>query len=76
MVDPMLDYQYGPDHEELGANRVIVPFMACGDINGYDADQTYPLDTLYVTLDPVQPPITAPYKSFIENIKHLNNNVI
>jgi tRNA (cytidine32/guanosine34-2'-O)-methyltransferase len=66
MIDPMLDYQYGPEHQELGPNRVIVPFMACGDINGYDADQTYALDDTYVRREPVQPPITAPYKSFLE----------
>ena len=25
-------------------NRLIVPFLACGDLSGYDADQSYPLD--------------------------------
>ena len=24
-------------------NRVIVPFLACGDLSGYDSDKTYPL---------------------------------
>jgi tRNA (cytidine32/guanosine34-2'-O)-methyltransferase len=66
MIDPLLNYQYGPDHEMLGANRVLVPFMACGDINGYDADQTYPLGDSYQHLEPIQKPINPPYKSFLE----------
>lgn len=26
-------------------NDVVVPFMACGDLSGYDADQSYDLPT-------------------------------
>lgn len=26
-----------------GVNRVIVPFLACGDLSAYDSDRTYPL---------------------------------
>lgn len=26
-----------------GPNRVIVPFLACGDLSAYDSDRTYPL---------------------------------
>ena len=26
-----------------GVNRVIVPFLACGDLSAYDSDKTYPL---------------------------------
>ena len=26
-----------------GPNRVIVPFLACGDLSGFDSDKTYPL---------------------------------
>lgn len=32
------------DFESLeGINRIVVPFMACGDLSGYDADKTYPV---------------------------------
>jgi tRNA (cytidine32/guanosine34-2'-O)-methyltransferase len=27
----------------VGPNRVIVPFLACGDLSAYDSDQTYDL---------------------------------
>lgn len=45
-----------------------MPFMACGDLSGYDADQTYPLTTSsaekeYQSLSPTQEPINPPYKT-------------
>lgn len=51
-----------------GVNRIIVPFVACGDLSGYDADQTYPLATSsgekeYQSLSPTQEPINPPYKT-------------
>jgi len=27
-----------------GVNRIIVPFLACGDLSAYDSDKTYPLE--------------------------------
>lgn len=27
-----------------GPNRVIVPFLACGDLSAYDSDRNYPLE--------------------------------
>ena len=29
-----------------GSNRVIVPFLACGDLSAYDSDKTYPLQVI------------------------------
>ena len=50
-----------------GVNRVIVPFLACGDLGAYDSDKTYDVgqdDGLqYVPLPPVQGPINPPYKT-------------
>ncbi|KAG0162718.1 putative tRNA (cytidine(32)/guanosine(34)-2'-O)-methyltransferase, partial [Apophysomyces sp. BC1015] len=66
MVNPLLDMHYDGMNELVGPNRTIVPFVACGDLNGYDADRTYPLKTSYTSLEPLQPPITAPYKTAIE----------
>lgn len=45
-----------------------MPFIACGDLSGYDADQTYPLATSnaekeYQSLSPTQEPINPPYKT-------------
>ena len=28
----------------LGPAALVVPFVACGDLNGYDADKSYPLE--------------------------------
>lgn len=66
MANPLLDLQYDGMNELVGPNRTIVPFIACGDLNGYDADRTYPLQDSYKSLDPLQPPITAPYKTAME----------
>ncbi|KAJ3328265.1 putative tRNA (cytidine(32)/guanosine(34)-2'-O)-methyltransferase, partial [Kappamyces sp. JEL0680] len=65
MLNPLLDYSYGPEHEVTGINRVIAPFLACGDLE-YDADATYVLPEGHVVLDVVQPPINPPYKSFLD----------
>ncbi|XP_030403190.1 putative tRNA (cytidine(32)/guanosine(34)-2'-O)-methyltransferase isoform X2 [Gopherus flavomarginatus] len=44
MSNPLLDHCYDVDFNQLeGPNRVIVPFLACGDLSAYDSDQTYPL---------------------------------
>ncbi|ORY95942.1 FtsJ-like methyltransferase-domain-containing protein [Syncephalastrum racemosum] len=66
MVNPLLDMNYDGMNELVGPNRVIVPFLACGDLNGYDADRTYPLESTHTALDPLQPPITAPYKTAMQ----------
>ncbi|OIV89256.1 hypothetical protein TanjilG_24191 [Lupinus angustifolius] len=53
-----------------GPNKVYIPFLACGDLNGYDSDRSYPLPKVargtYQSLDPVQPPIAPPYKRALE----------
>lgn len=50
------------DFQFDGVNRVIVPFVCCGDLSGYDADTTYELDEDYVYHEPNQMPIAPPYK--------------
>ncbi|GAB2213021.1 hypothetical protein Drorol1_Dr00021034 [Drosera rotundifolia] len=53
-----------------GVNKVYIPFLACGDLSGYDSDRSYPLPQVeegtYRSLDPVQPPIAPPYKRALE----------
>ena len=46
--------------------RQLVPFLACGDLDGWDADQSYDLPAeeeggRYVSLPPVQPPPPPPH---------------
>ncbi|XP_044161580.1 putative tRNA (cytidine(32)/guanosine(34)-2'-O)-methyltransferase [Bufo gargarizans] len=67
MSNPLLDHCYDMDFNQLeGPNRVIVPFLACGDLSAYDSDKTYPLqlDTgkEYSYVPPNQPPIRPPYQ--------------
>lgn len=33
-----------------GPNRIIVPFVACGDLSAYDSDKTYPLEVCVLTI--------------------------
>ncbi|XP_060084927.1 putative tRNA (cytidine(32)/guanosine(34)-2'-O)-methyltransferase, partial [Ylistrum balloti] len=67
MSNPLLDHRYDVDFNNLeGPNRVIVPFLACGDLSGFDSDRTYPLQLEegkgYVYHPPTQSPISPPYK--------------
>ena len=55
----------------LEGERLIVPFVACGDLNGYDADATYPLEledgaSSVAVLEAVQKPTTPAYRAFVE----------
>jgi len=36
--------------ELSGVNRIIVPFLACGDLSAYDSDMTYPLEVCLTVL--------------------------
>uniref|UniRef100_A0A3Q1HXM4 Putative tRNA (cytidine(32)/guanosine(34)-2'-O)-methyltransferase n=1 Tax=Anabas testudineus TaxID=64144 RepID=A0A3Q1HXM4_ANATE len=67
MSNPLLDHSYDVDFNQLeGPNRVIVPFLACGDLSAFDSDRTYPLqldaDKQYQYTPPTQPPISPPYQ--------------
>lgn len=65
MANPLLDHQYDELNNLEGPNRVIVPFLACGDLSGFDSDKTYPLklsDKDYEYHPPTQGPINPPYK--------------
>ncbi|KAF1741376.1 hypothetical protein MXB_3056, partial [Myxobolus squamalis] len=45
-------------------NRVIIPFVTCGDLSGYDSDMSYSLNLNhpYVPIDVIQSPIDPAYK--------------
>ncbi|XP_074161110.1 tRNA (cytidine(32)/guanosine(34)-2'-O)-methyltransferase [Sminthopsis crassicaudata] len=67
MLNPLLDHSYRGDFNQLeGPTRLIVPFLACGDLSAYDADRTYPLQLEgspeYRYTPPTQPPIRPPYQ--------------
>ena len=53
-----------------GGAKALIPFVACGDLSGWDADRSYALDAgAYAPLDPVQPPIDPPYREAIARAK-------
>ncbi|KAJ2065678.1 tRNA (uridine-2'-O-)-methyltransferase trm7 [Coemansia sp. S146] len=70
MANPLMDVPYDASNTIVGSNRVIVPFVACGDLRGFDADMTYSLDNNedepYCPRDPAQSPISPPYKKALE----------
>lgn len=75
MSNPLLDHCYDVDFNQLeGPNRVIVPFLACGDLSAYDSDRTYPLqldpEKKYTYIPPTQPPIRPPYEEACFLKKH------
>lgn len=51
-------------------NRRVVPFLACGDLRGWDADRSYDLEEGHQILKPTQPPTEPAYKDAIARVKH------
>lgn len=49
-------------------SRRLIPFLACGDLSGWDADQNYDLQGAEV-LEPVQPPTEPAYKEALAKVK-------
>ncbi|XP_032067713.1 putative tRNA (cytidine(32)/guanosine(34)-2'-O)-methyltransferase isoform X2 [Thamnophis elegans] len=75
MSNPLLDHCYDVNFNQLeGPNRVIVPFLACGDLSAYDSDRTYPLqldpEKEYTYVPPTQPPIRPAYEEACFLKKH------
>jgi tRNA (cytidine32/guanosine34-2'-O)-methyltransferase len=72
----LLDHKYGSAHsnEFIGPNALIVKFVACGDLSGFDPDKSYPLESeltgAYVYREPVQPPIRPNYSAYQERLKN------
>ncbi|KAK2951607.1 putative AdoMet-dependent rRNA methyltransferase spb1 [Blattamonas nauphoetae] len=48
-------------------DSVLVPFVACGDLSGFDSDQAY-LPTHNHSLLPVAPPVDPPYRESVVNL--------
>jgi len=70
--DPML--RYNPSSGELtDVEKIVIPFVTCGDLSGYDADTTYALPKDYEYHEPVQSPISPPYEEAISRKKASDN---
>ena len=56
-----------PDPQIVLEERVVAPFVACGDLSAYDSDATYlDLEADHKSLDPVRSPVAPPYKTALE----------
>lgn len=65
MLNPLLTHEPCNFEKLTGVNRLIVPFVVCGDLNQPDSDTCYPLDfegKEYKYHEPVQSPIAPPYE--------------
>lgn len=76
----LLGKKFDQGNAMLGPNSLVVPFVACGDLSGFDADKSYPLELgdegqrqgegegdkpyRYNYCAPVQPPIHPNYFSY------------
>ncbi|GAA6001463.1 hypothetical protein JCM10207_006678 [Rhodosporidiobolus poonsookiae] len=75
LTRPLLDFSYSTEQAPLtpsggrndlaGAMRFIAPFVACGDLSGFDSETHYPL-TADIAAEPLQPPTAPAYKEFLE----------
>lgn len=65
LIQPYLNVNNKDFSALKGINRVIIPFLVCGDLSAYDSDTTYPLqlpgEEPYHYRPPVAPPISPPY---------------
>ncbi|TPP65499.1 putative tRNA (cytidine(32)/guanosine(34)-2'-O)-methyltransferase [Fasciola gigantica] len=61
--DPLLLQWYNPANfdEFTEDHKAVLPFVACGDLCGFDADLCYTLDPDHVCKPPVQMPIDPAY---------------
>ena len=48
----------------LGEHALMVKFVACGDLSGWDSDKSYALGEDYVYTPPVAPPINPNYAGY------------
>lgn len=56
---PLLTPSYSAELPPFGPGRLVLPFLACGDLAGFDSDRAYPAPD--ASLPPVQPPLGAPF---------------
>jgi len=68
LINPLMSGDFSALNElELDPkSRCIVPFMACGDLDGWDSDRSYSLDENYKYTEPVRPPTEPAYKEALD----------
>ncbi|TNY24779.1 FtsJ-like methyltransferase-domain-containing protein [Rhodotorula diobovata] len=76
LTKPLLDFSYstadapttasGGKNDVSGAMRFIAPFVACGDLSGFDSETHYPLLSEGIAAAPLQAPTAPAYREFFE----------
>lgn len=73
MINPMSIDDIEIIESDSPVNKVIVPFIVCGDLRGYDSDMSYSLnldsDKKYEYKEVVQKPINPAYSEVLEKMK-------
>ena len=59
-IDEPFIYTYERTLTNQEKSSFVVPFIACGSLDGFDSDKTYPLEQEYI--EPIQPPIHPAYE--------------
>eukprot|EP01080_Neovahlkampfia_damariscottae_P004792 gene4792-8378_t len=63
MIDPLSDHFYEKKLKKNNLNDIMIPFLTCGDLSGYDPDKNYEQNEN--TIDVLSPPIDQPYSKSI-----------
>ncbi|GJN90730.1 hypothetical protein Rhopal_003744-T1 [Rhodotorula paludigena] len=76
LTKPLLDFSYstadapltpsGAANDVKGAMRFIAPFVACGDLSGFDSETHYPLLSDNIAPEPLQAPTAPAYREYFE----------
>ncbi|GAA5983514.1 hypothetical protein JCM10908_000315 [Rhodotorula pacifica] len=76
LTKPLLDFSYstaaaprtqsGGVNDMAGAMRFIAPFVACGDLSGFDSETHYPMTNKSIPKEPHQGPTAPAYAEFMQ----------
>lgn len=69
--DPLLLQWYDPENfDQLDSSQqTLLPFVACGDLSGFDADLSYTLNPNHVVKSPIQSPIDPVYADVCRRVR-------
>lgn len=71
VVEPPIVLPDEDDEKLMPGNAIMVPFVACGDLKGFDSDMSYPLEldrdgAAYKLREATQMPIRPPYQTHLK----------
>lgn len=73
MINPMIDDVILVTKDSPEINKLLTPFVVCGDLRGFDSDMSYKLnlvdDCEYTYKEVIQQPIAPAYKDILDKIK-------